>query len=384
MTLLLYMVGDANRRGYRHLLDAFWDECDSHGIPLPCEEPVSGSAFCQARYKISTEMLCDLLRDAAAVFAETYPEHSHWRGRRVFAVDGSKFNLGRSDELDDHFGRPESAYCPQATVSALVNVANGLPFDVRIGPYASSERALLVEHLEVVREGDVVVLDRGYPSYEIMQTLIARGIDFLVRVPESQSFAAIDWLRGEKHGDYRVMIEPTKKASRGAEDIEVRVLRLTHPDGEDSYFMTSLRRAHFSPATIRKLYRKRWEAEELFKLEKSSYFGQHQFHARQPQGVKQEILAQALFVVMARFLMATAADTLDADYHDLSIKSAVLGLADYITRICLTSPREASRWLPRLLARIARTRDKKRPNRSFPRRSFRPSPRWGPRGRRGT
>jgi len=381
VTLLLYMVGDANRRGYRHVLDAFWDECASHGIPLPCEEPVTGSAFCQARYKISNEMLRELLHDAAAIFEETYPERSQWRGRRVFAIDGSKFNLGRSDELDSHFGRPESAYCPQATVSALVNVSSGLPCDVRIAAYAASERTLLLEHLELLREGDVVVLDRGYPSHEIMQTLIERGIDFLIRVPES--YAAIGWLRETEHGDYRVIFEPPTHAPRNAEDIEVRVVRVTRPAGEKAYFMTSLRRAHFSLEDISDLYRKRWEAEEVYKLEKASYFDQHQFHARQPHGVKQEILAQTLFVVIARFLMATAADTIGADYRDLSPKSAVLGLADYITRICLTSPRGASRWLPRLLARIARTRDKKRPNRSFPRRSFRPGPRWGPTGRRG-
>ena len=383
MTLLLFMVGDANRRGYRHLLDAFWDECASHDIALPSEEPVSAPAFCQARHKISIEMLHDLLHDAASTFAETYPELGLWRGRRVFAVDGSKFNLGRSEELDDHFGRPESAYCPQATVSALVNVASGLPYDLRIAPYASCERTLLLEHLEMLEEGDILVLDRGYPSHEVFRRMIAKGIDFLVRVPESQTFAAIDWLREQENGDYRVILDPPSHAPRSTEAIEVRVLRLTNPDGEEAYYITSLRRAHFSGAAIAALYRKRWEAEELFKLDKSSYFDQHQFHARQPNGIKQEILAQAIFIVIARFLQATAAEALDTDYGDLSSKSAILGLADYITRICLDAPCVSSQWLPRLLRRIVRTRDKKRPNRSFPRRSFKPSPRWGPKGRRG-
>ena len=378
------MVGDANRRGYRHILDAFWDECASHGIELPCDDPVSAPAFCQARYKISIEMVLDLLHGAAAAFAETYPELWEWQGRRVFAVDGSKFNLGRSEELDDHFGRPESAYCPQATVSALVNVASGLPCDVRIAPYASCERTLLLEHLDQLQAGDVVVLDRGYPSHEVLRTLIAKGIDFLVRVPSSHSFSAIDWLRETENGDYRVLLEPPVNAPKGTETIEVRVVRLTHPSGEESYFITSLRRAHFSRTAIAALYRKRWEAEELFKLEKSSYFGQHQFHSRQPHGVKQEILAQALFVVLARFLQALAAETVDADYSDLSTKSAILGLADYLTRICLDAPFRSPEWLPRLLIRIARTRDKRRRNRSFPRRSFKPGPRWGPTGRRGT
>lgn len=383
VTLLLFMVGDANRRGYRHLLDAFWDDCASHDVPLPTEEPVSAPAFCQARYKISIEMLRHVLHGAASMFAETYPELWEWRGRRVFAVDGSKFNLGRSEELDDHFGRPGSAHCPQATVSVLVNVASGLPCDVRIAPYASCERTLLLEHVDVLQQGDVVVLDRGYPSHQILRRLIAKGIDFLVRVPASHTFEVIDWLRETKGADYRVIIEAPKDAPKGTEDIEVRVVRLTNPAGEESFYITSLRRAHFSRAAIGELYRKRWEAEELFKLEKSSYFDQHQFHARQPHGVKQEILAQAIFVVIARFLKATAADALDTDYNDLSTKSAILGLADYLTRICLDDPSSSARWLPRLLRRIARARDKQRPNRSFPRRSFKPNPRWGPDGRRG-
>lgn len=100
VTLLLFMVGDANRRGYRHLLDAFWDECASHGMTLPTTDPVSAPAFCQARAKISTDMLGEVLRGAAARFAATFGDLWTWRGRRVFAVDGSKFNLGRSSELD--------------------------------------------------------------------------------------------------------------------------------------------------------------------------------------------------------------------------------------------------------------------------------------------
>ena len=166
---------------------------------------------------------------------------------------------------------------------------------------------------------------------------------------------------------------------------------------------------------------------------------QHQFHARSALGVRQEILAQAIYIGIARFLLTAAAQHADADYHALSIKSAVLALAAYMTRLCLDDPQAALVWLPRLLERIARTRDKRRPGRSCPsrpgaaakgcgrrcrddqrsprplccwrtaptprasestshrecsrgaticgvgdpRRSFKPGPRWGPNGRRG-
>ena len=206
---------------------------------------------------------------------------------------------------------------------------------------------------------------------------------FLVRVPASHSFEAIDSFRESGGEDYRVLIAAAKDARRGAEPIELRAVKLTNPAGEESFYFTSLRRTHVTRAQIAELYRLRWQAEEFFKLEKSAYFDQRQFHAKSALGVTQEIFAQAIYVVIARFLLASAAKHVGARYHDLSVKSAVLALADYLTRLCLDDPDRAAHSLPRLLDRIARTRDKRRPGRSFPRRSFKPRPRWGPSGRRG-
>jgi hypothetical protein len=355
VTLLLFMVADANRRGYRHLLDAFWDECAAHGLTLPAAEPVSAPAFCQARAKISAGLLREVLYGAASKFAETFADHWTWRGRRVFAVDGSKFNLARSEELDRHFGRPTSARFPQATVSALVNVASGLPCDVLVAGHGSCERSLLLQHLDTLQRDDVVVLDRGYPSHDILRALLERGLDFLVRVPESHSFDAIDVFRQSAGDDYRVVIAPPEKRQHLG-PIELRAVELARP-GNTSFYLTSLRRSAYSRAAIADLYRRRWEAEELYKLQKADYFDQRQFHARTAHGVEQEILAQGIFIVLARFLMATAAEHVGAEYVDLSRKSAVLALAAYITRICLDDPQHAVEWLPRLLARIARTRD---------------------------
>jgi len=383
VVLLLFMSGDGNRRGYRHLLDAFWDQCASHRVPLPTDEPVSASAFCQARSKLSDELLRNVLHGAAAKMDEAFRSASRWNGRRVFAVDGCKVNLQRSDELDARFGRPEGGHVPQATVSALVNVMTQVPCDVVIDRYGASEREMLVGHLDVLQPGDVLVLDRGYPSHEVLRILLNHGIDFVVRVPATHSFGAIDDVRASDGDDYRVVIPPAKDTRYGAEPIELRVIRLTNPSGEESFYLTSLRRAHVSRSQIAELYRLRWQAEELFKLEKSAYFDQRQFHAKSALGVRQEILAQAIYVVVARFLLAASAKHVGARYHDLSVKSAVLALADYLTRLCLDDPERAVHCLPRLLERVAKTRDKRRPGRSCPRRSFKPGPRWGPKGRRG-
>jgi len=110
VVLLLFMVADGNRRGYRHILDAFWDECASHGVPLPSAQPVTASAFCQARGKLSSELLRQVLHGAASEMESGFRGASRWNGRRVFAVDGCKVNLQRSVELDARFGRPEGGH----------------------------------------------------------------------------------------------------------------------------------------------------------------------------------------------------------------------------------------------------------------------------------
>ena len=234
-----------------------------------------------------------------------------------------------------------------------------------------------------LQPGDVVVLDRGYPSHEVLQALTIAKVDFLIRVPSDHTFSAIDLIRESNGHDYRVLVAPPQGSPEEWHPLELRAIRLTNPDGEESFFLTTLRRSQFSRSKLRKLYHMRWDAEEFYKLYKGPYIGQGQFRSKSPGGIRQEMHALVLFLAIARFLMATAASTTDDDYTDLSQKAAVLGAAAYITRLFLADDHDfALGELQALLKRIARTRDKRRLNRSHPRVSYRPGRRWGPHGRR--
>jgi hypothetical protein len=128
----------------------------------------------------------------------------------------------------------------------------------------------------------------------------------------------------------------------------------------------------------------RWQAEEAFKLFTSEYIGQGQFRSTSPSGVIQEFHALALFLAIAQLLACVAEEQLADDVLFPSQKGAVLTLAIFMTRILLDPDRRrAVGNLERAITRILRTRDLHRPGRSYPRRSFRPLPKWGPSGRRG-
>ena len=381
MTLLLFMAGDAGRRGYRHVLEEFWDQAARSGIKMPAAKPVSAAAFCLARRKLTPALFDVLLDQVHAEFRAQHGSKLLWHSQRVFAVDGSKFNLQRSADLVQAFGTPSGGHCPQVLVSTLFDVVGKVPCALTVAPCASCEREQMLKLAQRLRPGDLLVLDRGYPSFEVLEALSRADIEVLVRVPARSSFGAIQVLQDSGGTDYRVVVQPPRD---GRQPLELRALRIDTGAKEDWFLLTSLRRAHVTSSQIAQLYHLRWEIEEFLKLLKSDYFSQRQFHAKTALAVEQEIRAQMLFVALTRLLMASAADYTKTPYQDLSSKSGILGLRSHLVGLMLRDdPDVAASDLDRLLPRLVRNRNQRRPGRVCPRRSFKPGPRWNSRGRIG-
>jgi hypothetical protein len=378
ITLLLFMVSDGNRRGYRHLLEAFWEEAKGQGLSLPTEDPVSAAAFCKVRQRLKGEAIRSLLREAVKVFDRNHGEAHRFHGRRCYAVDASKISLQRSPDLGKAFGGPPDSYVPQLMVTTLFDVMAKLPVDATISPYASSEREQLCFLVESLQPRDVVILDQGYPSYEVIECLISKGIDFVIRVPPVSSFPAVTTFVQSGGDDYRVVLCQTAEGKL----VEVRAVRREGPDGKPQVFLTSLRRQEFSRSQILQLYGLRWEIELFFRLEKGSYLGHDQFHAKSPEGVRQEVFALLLLVALSRTFMAASATLTHVPYAHLSQKGALLAVSRCFTRLLLLQREDTARkLLLHLLERISKFPVKQRPGRSYPRRSFKPRPRWGAKGR---
>lgn len=381
VAFLLFLVADAGKRGYALLLDAFRDQACSFGIGVGAAFNCSAAAWCDARRKLDSAFVRGLVHRAADAYDARYRP-----GRpRRFAVDGSKLNLRRAPENQRTFGVPEGAHCPQVLISTLYDLDTLVPHDVVVAPYATSEREELVRLLDRVRPGDTLVLDRGYPSFELLRMLTDAGIRFVMRVPTTHSFAAIQpFLRGPSD-DALVAIDPPQGHALTTDGpVDVRMIRSTVPGHGPLVLLASPAAPGETAEEIVALYRRRWEIEEYYKIAKSDYFGQGQLHAKSAEGVRQEIYAQALYVALSRYLMAAAATARDEEPTALSPKAAVLAVAEHLTRILILDDHgSAAQRLIRLLERLRTPKQKRRRGRKFPRRSFKPSPKWGPAGRRG-
>lgn len=383
LTLLVSQAADGNRRGYQLLLDAVWDELKDAGIPVPTDTPVSGPAFCMARRKITPSAMRHLLSEVNAEFEATHGVRHRFRGRRVFAVDGSKVSTQRDPRLWDAFGGPTGGHAPQALVTTLIDVVSKCPLDAVVAPSTGSENAALLELLAHLERGDVLVLDRNFPSYELLESLQDRGIDFVIRVKLSQSFNAIKTFLDSGGNDYRILLGSDAASRPVPALIPVRAVRQDTKNGEGMVLITSLPRRKFSRRDIVALYRMRWEVELMFRIEKSDNCGHKQFHAKTPEGVTQEVLAFLLYLALCRTFQAAAVKSHETPYAEVAERGTLLAVAASLTQLLIGTDESAmAARLEALLLRIARRRTRKRPGRSFPRRSFRPRPKWTAKGTR--
>jgi hypothetical protein len=381
-TFLLYAVADGNRYGVRHLLENFWEDAERQGIELPTPVPVSASAICQARQRLPEDIFRELL-SALADQVDSAMSERRWHGRRVLAADGALVNVQRGSDLIARFGVAQNCYTPQIRYSVLVDVVSRMPVDYAAGGRMQvGEREQLFEMFTSLRRGDLLLLDRGYPSFDVLDECVGAGVDFIIRSPSSQTFKFIDEFRASGASEAVIDVDLKQSGLDSAIKTAIRLVRVESGIGP-AFYITSLDRASTSPDDIAQLYRLRWEVEEFFKLATGEYAGQKQFRSMTPAGVMQEIGALTLFLALSRVLACEAESDAELQPNEfISQKAAVLALNQHLIGLLLDGdPARCQLRIERAIGRLQRTPDKRRPSRKFRRVSLRPRRKWGPRGK---
>ena len=116
-------------------------------------------------------------------------EYYVWHDMRTLAIDGTRLVLPNHPGVIAEFGQQQfgpkaDSVRSLAIASKLYDVLNLVTTDAQIAPYVSSEGDLLMQHLDKLKCGDLLLLDRGYPSFRLLFLLKAKGIEFCVRLKD--------------------------------------------------------------------------------------------------------------------------------------------------------------------------------------------------------
>lgn len=297
------------RSSLQRELDSFYKEVTESDFNI---RHVTKGAFSRARAKLNPVAFVELSDNLNKTFYDHAP-YLVWHNMRLLAADGTRLLLPKHESVIEEFG--EHGFGPHADSqrslalgSFLYDPLNLITLDAQIAPYSSSERDLLYKHLNKVQQGDLLLLDRGYPSIALMFQLKGKGIEFCMRMKENWWLEVNDFVKsGQKEKLVRFTL-PKKDHhlyASGPElgtEVTCRLICVELENGEKEILCTSLTDMDkYAHEDFVELYHFRWNIEEGYKLFKARVEVEN-FSGKTARAVKQDFHAKVFMMNLCAVL----------------------------------------------------------------------------------
>jgi len=352
-----------------------------HGLRLFWPDPdlalASKGALCQARYRLGARPLVALFHRVCQPLATAQTPGAFLCGLRLMALDGTVEDVPDAPANVRAFGRQhgdrgDSAF-PQVQGVYLSECGTHAVIDAGFWPGRVSERVGAVRLLRSVCPGMLLLLDRGFYSFEMIERTLATGAHVLGRVPSTVTLRVRHLLPDGSYWAYIYPADPDRKKRGDHLLVRVLVYTLTDPArpgyGETHRLLTTLLDAQEAPARdLIVAYHARWEIElTIDEIDTHQRLAPHPLRSRTPIGVLQELYGLLIAHYAVRALMAEAAATAGLAPTRLSFAHAVELVRVAIDDFHLVTPAQHGALYQRLLRDLAAGRLPERTPRTNPR-----------------
>lgn len=291
------------------------------------------------------------------------------------------------------FGRPTAGAArgagafPQVRKVSLVELGTHVEIAFAFqGVGNGGEQALVEPLLDCVPADSLLLLDRGFFSYDLWKLLVSRGLHILARV---SSTLVLKPIRHLSDGSYLAKIyRSSYDRDKDRHGIVVRVIKYTLRDpqrvgnGEEHRLITTLLDDECYPALeLIAGYHERWEEELVFDEQKTHLDPRRaskptHLRSQTPAGVEQELYALSLGHFVVRALMTEAAARAEKDPDRLSFTGCLHILRGRLPECDGRTPGTLQSWYEALLSEMARESTDARRNRINPRVIKRKMSKW--------
>lgn len=374
-TVILFLINMV-KRALQDELDEFFKLLEQNQV---AQRMVTKSAFCQARQKLKYTAFIELNQSQVTYYYDHF-EPQKWQGWRLLAVDGALCDIPDNPALREHFGFWGSRHgrgCVKGRQSQLFDVLNQITIDAHIGPKSEGEREMAVHHLAQIGQGDLLLIDRGYPAFWLFRAILKRNGHFCARVKANYNKQTGQFIKSGAL-EQQITLTPTYQSRAicqakqlPTDPLTLRLVRVDLSDTNVEVLITSLLEPEIYPQPVfADLYNHRWPIEEDYKLILS------RFELENWTGLSQEAIYQDFHATiftknLANILALPAQQSLDRQTattkyrYQLNMTNLVSKLKDTI--VYLFTERHLPPLLHSLWRLIIQTVEPVRPNRSFPR-----------------
>jgi hypothetical protein len=275
----------------RTLKDRFTDARQALVEMYPGRKRPGGTyqGYIKARRKISgpprqaiKRHLCRYHRRLAGAF---------WRrdGWLAFSADGTRIEVPRTAKNQKSFGcagRQKTG--PQLSLTSLYHLGTGLPWAWRMGAGLQSEQTHLHSLAGWLPKGSLLVADAGFTSFDLLQSLVDRGVQVLVRMGSNRTLlTGLTDLQVKIKGEV-VWLWPTRKQSK-CPPLRLRLIRIERANQSPVYLVTSVMEEQaLTDRQIGQFYRMRWGHEVFYRSFKRT-LEQHKMRSGCPQEARREL-----------------------------------------------------------------------------------------------
>jgi hypothetical protein len=319
------------------------------------------STLCEARRRLGVAPLRLLAHRVVQCRATPDTPGAFYCGLRLLSLDGFVVDVPDTPDNARVFGRPGSGRAPgafpQVRVLALCETGTHVLWRTLLKPCHRGEVTMAAYLLRFLSEGMLLLWDRNFLSYALVQQVLHRRAHLVARIKNNLIFQP---LRRLADGSYLAKLYPSaRQRQRDEGGILVRIIEYTFDDpgrlgsGEKHRLLTTLLDAHRHPAQrLITLYHERWEEELTIDEVKTHQCERPVRRSQTPAGVVQEVYGLLLGHYVVRTVMAEAAQEAGLSPRQLSFTGTLKSLRCRLPE-CPKSAAGLRRWYEDLLAEVA-------------------------------
>ncbi len=314
--------------------------CSGLGITPP---KGNTSSYCQARQRMSESFLTQVFSRITQIQRRAIRSCDLWHGFVLKAFDGTSVKLDDTPANQEVYPQPSSQKVgcgfPVMGAVGLLNMSHGGWEGFSTGTWKEHDMRGAQKLLGHLEEGDLVLADRAFCSYELIARLQAKGVASVMRLSGARH-RALDWRRGKKLSPIERLVTWDKpvKRPRGSDlsetewedipdQITLRYIKMGFEDraGQKRTLVvvtTLLDPDEHDAVEISDLYARRWDIELKFRDVKTT-MGMEEFKVKSPEMAHKTLLMMMIAYNLLRFLMQKSAARADKPIAQMSLKGTL-------------------------------------------------------------